>query len=71
MLGSKPATRPPVVNDSFLDSSYEDNDSSEGQKSEDCESSSASVSNNEQSSDLGTEKSPSGQSIEQSAADKK
>ena len=71
VLGSKPATRPPVVNDSFLDSSYEDNDSSEGQKSEDCESSSASVSNNEQSSDLGTEKSPSGQSIEQSAADKK
>ena len=34
VLGSKPATRPPVVNASFLDSSYEDNDSdsSEAQK---------------------------------------
>ena len=58
VLGSKPATRPPVVIDSFESSSV--NNSFDSQKSDDDrESSSESASNNEQSSDLSTEKSPS------------
>ena len=57
MLGSKPATRPPILVDSF-DSCV--NNSSDNQKSDDDrDSSSESASNNKQSLDLSTEKSPS------------
>ena len=56
VLGSKPATRPPILVDSF-DSCV--NNSSDNQNSDDDrDSSSGSASNNEQSLDLSTEKSP-------------
>ena len=63
VLGSKPATRPPIVIDSFESSV---NNSSDSQKSDDdLENSIESTSNNEQSSDLSTEKLPSNLSGDQ------
>ena len=57
VLGSKPATRPPILVDSFESSCV--NSSSDSQKSDDDhDSSSESASNNEQLLDLSTEKSP-------------
>lgn len=55
VLGSKPATRPPVLVDSFESCV---NSSSDSQKSDDRDSSSEPASNNDQSLDLSSEKSP-------------
>lgn len=63
VLGSKPATRPPIVIDSFESIA---NNSSDSRKSDgDLENSIESTSNNEQSSDLSTEKLPSNLSSDQ------